>query len=304
MSTKLSVVIPVYKKTDMFVQNLQHNVALFPKNTEIIIVDDASQEYLSEKIESLLKKKNVHLIENDKNVGFSRTINKGIKIAQGAYILLLNSDVRLLSTFPENYEDFFRENSDIAAVSFAEKNHDSVLGKSTILFSRGLVVHSRAHDNNEGLTAWASGGSCLFRADRLKSLGAFDEIYSPFYWEDIDLSFRAYSRGWKINFIPSYKVEHMRESTISTFYSSSKIKHIAFRNQFLFMWSNITDLNLTLQHIFWLPINLLLMSIKGETEFISGFFSAMRYISTVMKRRAHKLRYQKISDAEIFSLFS
>jgi glycosyltransferase involved in cell wall biosynthesis len=68
MSTKLSVVIPVYKKTDMFVQNLQHNIAFSPKNIEIIIVDDASQEYLSEKIESLLKKKNVHLIETDEEV--------------------------------------------------------------------------------------------------------------------------------------------------------------------------------------------------------------------------------------------
>ena len=56
MNKTLSVVVPVYKKTEMFLNNLAHNIPLERKNTEIIIVDDASQEKLSEKMELFLKK--------------------------------------------------------------------------------------------------------------------------------------------------------------------------------------------------------------------------------------------------------
>jgi len=153
------------------------------------------------------------------------------------------------------------------------------------------------------LTAWASGGSCLFRLDRLRELGGFDEMYSPFYWEDIDLSFRAYSRGWLVMFNPKYSVEHARESTINTYYTSVKVKHIAYRNQFIFTWSNITDIDLFLKHLAWLPFHLLVMSIKGETQFISGFLSALQYIPSIIKRRSVKLQHQKLSDKKVFSLF-
>lgn len=304
MSIKISVVIPVYKKTDMFVENLTNNLIHLPKNSEIIIVDDASQEYLREKLDHLIKKKRIILIENEKNLGFSRAINKGIMAVESKYVLLLNSDVRLTDMLPDDMFDIFEKHSNIAAISFAEKNDGVLLGKSTLKFSRGLVTHDRAKDTSEGLTAWASGGSCMFRTDRLKGVGAFDAMYSPFYWEDIDLSFKIYSRGWNVLFYPRVIVEHARESTISTYFSSRNVKHIAFRNQFLFTWANITDLQLCTAHIMWLPIHLLLMSIRGETEFVSSFFSALQYLPTILKRRSAKLRHQKISDREIFSLFS
>ncbi len=304
MSKNISVVIPVYKKTDMFVENLIHNLPLLPKKSEIIIVDDASQEYLYEKLRHLTKMKHIHLIENEKNLGFSQAINKGIMAAKHNYVMLLNSDVRLTHSFPDDALTVFEKNNHIAAISFAERDDGMLLGKSVLKFSRGLVAHDRAKDTKEGLTAWANGGSCICRIDRLKELGAFDVMYSPFYWEDIDLSYRMYSRGWHVLYYPRIVVEHARESTISTYFSPKNVKHIAYRNQFLFTWANITDIQLFLKHILWLPIHLLLMSIRGETEFVSSFFWALQYVPSILKRRSVKLRHQKISDKEIFKLFS
>jgi GT2 family glycosyltransferase len=305
MNTKLSVVIPVYKKTDMFMENFVNNISFLPKNTEVIVVDDASCEYLEEKLEPFIKKGLVTLITNEKNMGFSGAINRGIFASQGTYVLLLNSDVRLVSSFTDNPEKYFNDNSKIAAVSFAEQGEGrDLLGKSEIFFTRGLVIHSRSKNNDAGLTAWASGGSCLFRSDRLKALHAFDDMYAPFYWEDIDLSFRAYSRGWHVLFEPSYVVEHVRESTIQSLFSTSLVKQVAYRNQFLFTWSNITDVHLTLLHLLWLPYNLFVLSIRGETQFISGFFAALLFIPTILRRRSLKLHNQRISDSKIFELFS
>lgn len=305
MKIKLSVVIPVYKKTEMFIDNLRHNLKFLPKQTQIIIVDDASKEYLDEKLADLLRKNNVQLITNERNLGFSGAINRGIYEAQGEYIFLLNSDVRLEESLPENIYELFSNDASIIALAFAEKTEDGeLLGKSTIAFKRGLVVHDRAHNNEQGITAWANGGSSLFRADYLKEIGAFNSLYSPFYWEDIDIAFRAYSRGYKIIFYPKYTVEHSRESTIKTYFSPSNVEHIAFRNQFLFTWINITDFTLIAIHAMWLPINLLLMSIKGQTQFVSGFFAAVRFLPDVYKQRSYNMQRQKKTNIEIFSLFA
>jgi len=301
---KLSLVIPVYKKTEMFMENFIQNIPLLPKNTEIIIVDDASHENLSGKIAPFKRKAHIIFIQNEKNLGFAAAINKGISAAKGNYILLLGSDIRLMKEFPTSLETEFVNDKNIAAITFAEKdNGGELLGKSTIYFKRGLILHKRAHDTLRGNAAWANGGSCLFRADYLKTLGGFDEMYAPFYWEDIDLSYRAYSRGWKVLFYPKYVVAHARESTISTFFKATHIQHIAYRNQFIFTWSNITDFSMLIKHFLWLPINLFLMSVKGETGFVTGFFSALPYILTILSRRFVKLHKQSVSDADIFALF-
>lgn len=301
---KLSVVIPVYKKTDMFLKNLSSNIRMLPKDTEIIIVDDASREELEEKLSQYIKKNEVILLTNYTNQGFAKTINRGIKEAKGNYILLLGSDVLLQKKFSLSFESLFLHDESIAAISFGEKGDDNIiLGKSRIFFKRGLVMHSRAKDIKHGETAWANGGSCIFRADYLKKLNGFGTLYSPFYWEDIDLSYRAYAMGWRIMFDPSYIVDHKRESTITNFFSPSYIRQIAYRNQFYFIWSNITDIRMTLLHMFWLPINLFLMSIKGETGFVVGFFTALPKICAIIKRRFVKRRYQKVSDQQIFAKF-
>ncbi|PJE58197.1 MAG: glycosyltransferase family 2 protein, partial [Candidatus Portnoybacteria bacterium CG10_big_fil_rev_8_21_14_0_10_36_7] len=49
------------------------------------------------------------------------------------------------------------------------------------------------------------------------SLNGFDELYSPFYWEDIDLSYRAWKTGYTVLFDPQVLVEHHHETTIRTF---------------------------------------------------------------------------------------
>lgn len=61
--------------------------------TEIIVIDNNSQDNSVKELKSL---KNIKLIANSTNSGFGKANNQGIKIAQGNYILLLNSDTLVL----------------------------------------------------------------------------------------------------------------------------------------------------------------------------------------------------------------
>jgi GT2 family glycosyltransferase len=61
--------------------------------TEIIVIDNDSHD---NSVVQLKKVKNITLIANKENSGFGKANNQGIKIAQGNYILLLNSDTIVL----------------------------------------------------------------------------------------------------------------------------------------------------------------------------------------------------------------
>lgn len=280
---KISVVIPVYKNKQLFLDNLIHNLPLL-KDSEIIVVDDASSENLDEEIGK--KFKNVKILTNSQNLGFAASVNKGVGAAKGELILLLNSDVKLLKIDLMDLINQFKKDPDIFALSFLqkEKNGESV-GKNIIYFDRGLVFHKRADNLEAGPTAWAEGGSCIFQRKIFNDLRGFDEIYAPFYWEDIDLSYRAVKAGYKVLFYPGAVVEHYHESTIGKYFRKDQIQKIAYRNQFIFIWKNITDLKFLLSHFIYLPLNIIYLSFKGGKNFILGFIEAFFKLGLIFKKR-------------------
>jgi GT2 family glycosyltransferase len=239
----VSIIIPVYKKLNEFVQYLQHNIQFF-EDCEIIIVNDDPQVHLPKDILTIdFNNPKIIWINHLENQGFGRSVNNGATKATGEYLFLLNTDVKLLDNSWRSVLPEFLNNSNLFAVSLAQKEKDGhIVGRNELYFKDGLFQH-RALSLNSALstqhsallpTAWAEGGSTIIRKSMWDQLDGFDESYSPFYWEDVDLSYRAKLRGWQVYFAPSVVVEHHHESTIGTEYAKSKITEIAFRNQLYF----------------------------------------------------------------------
>lgn len=298
---KLSVVIPVYKNSEMFLGNLSKNWQ-FLKECEVIVVDDASFENIGQKIHNLFPE--IIIIENTRNLGFSKTVNKGVKIAAGEFTMLLNSDVRLSSdSFVKATKHF--ADKELFAVSFAQKEKDgSLVGKNRIYFEKGLMLHKSANNVTLGLSGWAEGGACIIRKNFFDRLGGFDELYSPFYWEDIDLSYRAYKRGWKVLFDPEIVVEHHHESTIGKYYNRSKVTAIAYRNQFIFQWKNVTEKKLWKQHLLALPGYIIRALLRKDAPFIKGFIKAAGRFGSIIVKRGVEVREQKRTDTHVIQLTS
>lgn len=297
----ISVVIPVYKNKEMVLRHLKHNISFF-KELEVIIVDDASGEHIDDEIRKI--DSSIKCIVKLKNSGFAPTANMGLKAASGDFILLLNSDVKLFKPLPQNITQPFEDDNKLFAVTYLQKEKDeSDVGKNRIYFQDGFPTHSKTQTFVKGINAWAEGGSSLFRTSMLKKLDYFDEIYAPFYWEDIDLSYRAYSRGWHVLFDPSYAVEHHHESTISKFYTSDKMKAIAFRNQLYFMWANISSRKFLKSHIYYSFRYYLSCVFKLNMPYIKGYIMAFLGFIPVYHSRKRNLSNKKVSDEEIFSKF-
>lgn len=212
---KYSVIIPVYKNKSLFFENLRHNQRYF-RNHEVVIVDDHSDENIPSEIKALYPKYIV--LENEKNRGFGPTMNRGVEKATGDILIFLNTDVKLEMPF-EHLNEFFKNDPQLFAVTFAQLEKNGwTTGKNRIFFKNGFVQHSSSQDVFTGENAWAEGGASAVRATMFRELGGFREIYAPFYWEDIDVSYRAHKQGWSITFDHDYVVEHQHESTIGTFF--------------------------------------------------------------------------------------
>ncbi len=288
----ISVIIPTFKNKQLLIDNLNHNLP-YLQDCEIIIVNDDPTESLKKDIK---KFKKIILFENKKNLGFGQSINIGAKKARGNYLMFLNNDVQLSN---DNYQlaiNHFENNENMFSVSFAQtEKNGTIVGKNKIYWQKGFFQHSSVNNLNQGINGWAEGGSCIIDKKKFKILGGFDPIYSPFYWEDIDLSYRAWKTGYENIFNPEIKVIHHHESTIGKYFSNSRIKSIAFRNQLLFIWKNINTNNLIKEHVIYLVPAVL----KGGLPFISGFFQALFKLPQIKKLNNNI----KLSDLEIFNKF-
>lgn len=300
----LSVIIPNYNGEDLLRKNLP-KVMDAVDNAEIIVVDDASTDDSLKTLSRFDRK--IKIIKNEKNLGFSSTINKGVKEAKGEIIILLNTDVVPEKDFLQPLLKHF-EDEEIFAVGCMDKSIEDgkiiLRGRGVGQWKRGFLVHSRGEINKTN-TLWVNGGSGAFRKSIWEKLRGFDELYNPFYWEDIDLSYRAVKSGYKILFEPKSIVIHEHEKgAIKKKFSSFEVKTIAYRNQFIFVWKNVTDFDLKLIHLLWLPYHFAKAFLRGDLEFFKAFLMAFFLLPKIISAR---LKSQKLfikKDCESVKIFA
>ncbi len=296
----ISIIIPVYKNKEEFLNNLQKNLK-FLKNKEIIIVNDNPQESLKKDINLIDKK--IFLIENKKNLGFAKSINLGVKKADNPYVILLNSDVVIKNINFEGLIKKFQTNSKLFAIAFAQiEKNEEIIGKNIIYLQKGLIFHKKANNIKPGITAWAEGGAAIFDREKFLYLSGFDDLYSPFYWEDIDLSYRAWKSDFEIIFNPSIEVYHFHGTTIKKYHQQKFIETTAFKHQFIFIFKNL-DINHLFFTLLWLPYWIVYFILKRKSEFLKGLILSLFKIKTIIKKRGINKKQFKLKDNQVLKLF-
>lgn len=309
---KIEVLIPNYNGFELISKNLKfvaEAVYLF-KDPKITVIDDFSSSEEQENLENFIDKFNktskiaVNLLKNKKNYGFASAVNNGAFASHADLLVLLNTDVVPEKNFLVPAVSHFASSEKLFGVGCMDKsieNNKIVLrGRGLGSFKKGFVQHSKG-DVNSSSTFWISGGSCIVKREIFIKLGGFDTIYNPFYWEDIDLSYRAVKSGYDILFEKESVVEHRHaEGSIKKHYSDIKIKRIAYRNQFIFLWKNITDKNLIFSHMFWLPYHVLAAILRRDFAFINGFLIAVMLFPAIILRRARQKKMYVRKDRDLF----
>ncbi len=250
--------------------------------------------------------KKVKLVKLNKNQGFAFAANAGAKAAKGDYLLFLNSDVSPRPDFLNPALKYFKD-SNIFAVALADFSHENskivTRGRGGAFFSKGFLNHFAA-TTDRGETFWVSGGSGLFDKKKFLMLAGFDLSYAPFYWEDIDLSYRARRVGFKCIFEPLAKVDHFHESgAIKKFHRPLFIKTVSYRNQLIFIWKNISDTMMLVSHLIWLPYHFLKAALSFDFSFFLGFLWALLKLPALIFNYQREAINYKLSDKEVLKNF-
>lgn len=292
----VSVVIPNYNGKSLLEKNLPSLLKAkensLNKINQIIIVDDGSLDGSVPFIEKFGD--SVKIIKHKKNRGFSASVNIGVKYASGSLVLLLNTDVKVTDNFLTNIFENFNDPK-----TFAVSLHESGYGGSRGFFSNGMIqLGQYSEDSLTSKTFFVSGGSGVFRKDIWNKLGGMDEkLLSPFYWEDLDLAYRAWKRGYNCVWESRSLVFHQHESTIGKL-SEKKVQNIRERNQLLVIWKNIHSTKLIKSHIKHVFIRCV-----AHLGYVKIVVMALTKINQVLRSRLKEKRYSVISDELLFEKF-
>ena len=117
--SKVCIIIPNYDRKEHLLRLLTSIVNQTYHNYEVIIIDDFSPDRsVVECIKMFIKDRdNMQLIENDKNLGFAKTCNKGFRLADGDYVCLLTNDTEIKNNFLERNVEIMDSDSYIGVLS-------------------------------------------------------------------------------------------------------------------------------------------------------------------------------------------
>lgn len=185
-------------------------------DSEVIVVDNASLDGSTEMIGNNFK--DVILIENKKNLGFSKGNNIGAKKAKGEYLLFLNSDTELQDGGLAGMAEFLKTHSTVGILGGRLKNMNGSLQKSAGRFYTLLNVFLmllggekigmiRLTPSGVKQVDWVSGAFMMIRRELFGKLKGFDEHFFM-YMEDMEICFRAKKLGFSTYFYPDVNVLH------------------------------------------------------------------------------------------------
>lgn len=281
----VSIVIPNWNGRPLLEENLP-KVIEASNRAEIIVVDDGS----SDDSVGFLKQNfpNVTVVAKTRHEGFASCANVGVETAKGEIVVLLNTDVVPEKNFLPALLKHFKDPK-VFAVGCMDKSKEGnsvvLRGRGIARWQRGFFVHERGEVNASN-TSWVSGGSGAFHKRTWQELGGMDTLFNPFYWEDIDLSYRARKAGYTLLFESKSIVWHFHEEgKIKQSFSKTYIKVIAYRNQFTFIWKNISDIGLLCSHAFWTPIRLALSLVTGNVWMLVGYCAALVRLPRILASR-------------------
>lgn len=319
----VSLVIPTWNGRKLLEEFLPTVVAAaehYQQNmgaaVEVVVVDDCSEDDTLVWLDSYVKQSQsvpIQIVARQLNGGFARAANSGFIAARHQIVFLLNNDIAVeRSAIAPLVEHFNRTEVFAVCCKAYRLGTDLFDGAGKLgLFQKG---HWRVYVNYDVLPSRlcldqrlysfvASGGYAAFDAAKLRQLGGFCELLSPFYWEDVELCYRAWKRGWTIEYEPSSIVHHRTSSTIGTGFKPTWVRVVAERNRLLLHWINLHDRKWLLLHIFWIIMKLLGALFRLDSVPWRACYQALGLLNEARRLRAEEMRLAVRTDREVAEIF-
>jgi GT2 family glycosyltransferase/glycosyltransferase involved in cell wall biosynthesis/SAM-dependent methyltransferase len=219
-----SLVIPTINDVNQVARCVSSCRQFAPCNArlQILVVDDGSADpAILEQLQQAAKELDFELLANQQNLGFSATVNHGLRHAQGRYVVLCNNDIVFDRPWMEPLEE-----------AFAKDPYLGILG-ARLLYPNGTLQHAgmtkglgqlRFHHRHKGETAdhepalqsryvWCVTGALFaLRRETLGKLGGLSTAYTMSY-EDVDYCLYAWTQGVRVGYCAELVAQHLEGGT-------------------------------------------------------------------------------------------
>ncbi len=212
---------------------------------EVIIVDNGSRDGSGNEVKKTFSF--IHLVENEKNLGFAKAVNQGLQKASGRYVLLLNPDTQVKEKAIEELVSFMETHSRAGISGVQLLNSDGskqnsianfpslgteLLNKSLLRWLFPKKFPGKEKDYPEPIEVDSVIGACMMvRRDALDQVGLLDEDYFLFL-EETDWCYRMKRAGWKIYHIPQAEVYHFQGRSAEKEKRKARVEY--YRSRYLF----------------------------------------------------------------------
>jgi GT2 family glycosyltransferase len=294
MHKGLSVVIPNYNGIGLFPHTLPTVFEALKRTGiafEVLVVDDCSTDDSIRFLRSHFPQ--ITILQNKINSGFSVTANTGVRAAKNNLVLLLNSDVKLEPDYFAPQFRHFENESTFGVMGRIVGWEDEIIqdGAKYPSFHTAKIKTSlnylpcNEEDRRKGLyTTYISGANALLDRSKFLHIGGFDELFSPFYVEDYELSLRAWRLGWKCIYDDTAVCRHKTSSSIKSKSNKWYIKLISNRNK-MYLHAIHLDFWWKMLWLVQLIPEVLVQSALGKTYYIKSFTLFIRNLRGVKASR-------------------
>ncbi len=298
----ISVVIPTYNGEKLLRDNLPSVIDAIESwggDYELIVVDDCSSDGSRAFLASLPQ---VQVLVNQANMGFSRSCNAGMLATRYPVCLCVNNDVAMTPGCIAPLLAHFDDPTVFAVTpNILVEREGRNQGIVTALYGKGFLKGSFALlGETSGIreNLYAIGACVAYDMEKFRALGGFCEIYTPYLFEDVDISYRAWKRGWRSIYEPRATVFHYSSASIGRTRKRHK-RRIYFRNRFLFHWINLSDPGFIARNVFHTVLRLAVSFLWLDITYYGAFFDALRRLNEVARLRRTLLAEIRLSDKDI-----
>ena len=230
---------------------------------EVIIINNSSDTRLADKVLGQLNSARVY--SPRQNLFYCASLNKGIELSQGEFVLCLNDDIVLDKDFIQEALKGFLLKKSVGMVSGKILRQDGLTLDSTGLFlsiwrtakERGYGQPDSGQFEKSEVIFGVNGAAAFYRKSMLEEIREGQDYFDPdfrIFYEDLDIAWRANRYGWQAYYIPKALAYHVRGGSFrpnsglgkafARRYLSDELHSDLIKNRYLAILKNETKLSL------------------------------------------------------------
>ena len=257
-----SVIIINYKTPELTAQCIRSLFNLLsPENREIIVIDNNSNDDSVTKLQVEFGQK-IKILANRKNLGFAGANNQGAALAQGDFLLFLNSDTIVKEDIFSSALKIFNANNKLGILSpnlLRENGQPQKMAYNYFPTFWRLITRKSKQEMKIPKAArllkvdWVSGCALIIKRDLFNQLGGWDDNFF-LYFEDVDLCKRAKQAGYQVMVDLTANLIHLGGKSLQL---SQERKRYYYEAQDYYFGKNNKKIERILIKIFGLSIRIL-----------------------------------------------